>query len=204
MQTYYEVGYACALEKLGMPAVLQRIGATAKGVAQKVRGGGGSRATQKSIDAILTGPKQAPVPMAEQARRAGVRAPAADPNLNAGFSPDPRLQVPQNVPPLTRTPAAPAGGKSQAAPSGGKSSKVVESKTKPTQKPAEKPTKGPAAAEQGLLSKYKWPLLGAGAVGAAGLGGYAYLRNRDPMGSSQIPMGQGTPYGAPGGGFNGY
>jgi hypothetical protein len=67
---------------------------------------------------------------------------------------------------------------------------VVESRKTPDAKAAPAAATGggaaaPAAsgeaapASQGLLSKYKWPILGG--AGLAGLGGYAYLKNRDPM-----------------------
>jgi hypothetical protein len=69
------------------------------------------------------------------------------------------------------------------APKGKTKAPVVESSRTPEAKSAPAAATGGAAAaapaSQGLLSKYKWPLIGG--AGLAGLGGYAYLKNRDPM-----------------------
>lgn len=64
-------------------------------------------------------------------------------------------------------------GKTTKAPPVVESSKTPEAKAPPAAAAG-----GGEAASQGLLSKYKWPLLGG--AGLAGLGGYAYLKNRDP------------------------
>jgi hypothetical protein len=159
MQTYYELGYAHALEKLGMPAAAQRVVAAGKGVVQKLRGAGGSKATRQGMDAIFEGPKRT---MVEQGKNVGLKAPAADPQLNAVPAP---MTAPQGAPPLAKAP-------------------TVESKSQPGVKapPAEK-TKTKEV-PQGFLSKYKWPLLGG--AGLAGLGGYAYMKNRDPMGGYPV------------------
>jgi len=162
MQTYYDLGYAYALEKLGMPAAAQRVVAAGKGLVQKVRGAGGSKATRQGIESIFEGPKRT---MAEQGKNVGLKAPAADPQLSAVPQ---QMTVPQGVPPLAKAPA-------------------VESASQPAVKapPAGK-TEGATTKEvpQGFLSKYKWPLLGG--AGLAGLGGYAYMKNRDPMGGYPV------------------
>lgn len=147
MQTYYEAGYAYALEKLGMHEK------EAKGFFNKLisRFGGGAKADPSKV---VAGGKE-PF-FREGSRRAGKGAVK------------------------------------------GKGGTTVESATKPAEKPPVDPNK------PGFLSKYKWPLVGAGALGAAGLGGYAYLRSRDPMGSSQLPMGYGAPGSSMQGGFSGY
>jgi len=159
MQTYYNLGYAYALEKLGMPAATQRVIAAGKGLVQKVRGAGGSKATRQGIESILEGPKRN---MAEQGKHVGLKAPAADPQLSA--TPQ-QMTVPQGAPPLAKAPA-------------------VESASQPAVKAP--PTEKTKTKEvpQGFLSKYKWPLLGG--AGLAGLGGYAYLKNRDPMGGYPV------------------
>ena len=159
MQTYYDLGYVSALEKLGMPAVAQRVVAAGKGVVQKLRGAGGSKATRQGIESIFEGPKRT---MVEQGKNVGLKAPAADPQLSAVSQ---QMTAPQGAPPLAK--ASP-----------------VESASQPGVKapPAEKPkTK---EVPQGFLSKYKWPLLGG--AGLAGLGGYAYMKNRDPMGGYPV------------------
>ncbi len=159
MQTYYDLGYVRALEKLGMPATAQRIVAAGKGLVQKVRGAGGSKATRQGIESIFEGPKRT---MSEQGKNVGLKTPTADPHLNAVPQ---QTAVPQGAPPLAKAP-------------------TVESKTQPNVKapPAEK-TKTKEV-PQDFLSKYKWPLLGG--AGLAGLGGYAYMKSRDPMGGYPV------------------
>ena len=90
-------------------------------------------------------------------------------------------------------------GAAKAAPRG-KAPEVSAGKT-----PDVKPTK--SKDERTFLQKAKWPLIGIGGLGAAGLGGYAYLRSRDPMGGTgQLPSGySGVPgYGQSYGGGSSY
>ena len=159
MQSYYELGYQHALEKLGMvdkeAGPLQWAGAL--GQKAKVVGG--------AIKSVVSG-KGMPLrgPEAAAAQEASARS----------------SRVSKDI--AQRTSKA---QKAQAAP-------IAQSKSTPPVKEqaAASTTAAGAKPEQGFLSKHKWPLIGAGALGAAGLGGYAYLKNRDPMGGTgQLPSG---------------
>jgi len=82
---------------------------------------------------------------------------------------------------------SPVTGPMEAAPAtaGGKTkTPTVESKTQPAVKAPPTEKSKTKEVPQGFLSKYKWPLLGG--AGLAGLGGYAYMKNRDPMGGYPV------------------
>lgn len=141
---YYDIGYARALEKLGMPVAAQRVLAKGRGVVQKLIGRGGSKATQQSID--FEGPQQ--------------------------------MQVPQNAPPLTAS--------SKNTPKGTPVT-PVESASTPEAVAAK------AKGDPSFLREHWLPI--AGGIGAAGLGGYALMANRDSMGGTgQLPSGYGGGY----------
>lgn len=161
MQTYYELGYAHALDKLGMTSKTAGIG-------------------QKFLGLFGRGAKAAPEASALSRHTSGP--------MEWGSEPAAVLSKGKKAPPRFKdSPKAP----------------VVESNIKPEMKEqpvtptttqaetpkGETPKGETKAVEPGFLRRNWLPI--AGGLGLAGLGGYAYLRNRDPMGGvGQLPSGQ--------------
>jgi len=222
MQTYYDLGYLTALEKLGM-VEKDALAAAAKQVIPRAVGfvknlfGRGARlpAASQAEHAVRalegTGPKAfgqalpanlkaapalslegaAPLKKDLTARikpvtseTATLRGPSIAPAPAAAPGAATPPPVPagagkgKTAPPVVQSPTTPAaaGAPAGATPAAGAAPAAAGT-------PATTEAAGAAAAkkEPGILSKYKWPI--AGGVGLAGLGGYAYLKNRDPMGS---------------------
>ena len=141
MQTYYELGYANALEKLGMTD---------------------KTAIFKFLRRAATAAKEAP--------KAYHGGPTAWGNAPSTVLKGEGLAAGQGLPVKAKPPKSP----------------VVESGVKPDVKTPEiKEPKGP-----GFLRRHWLPI--AAGTGLAGAGGYAYLKNRDPMGQGgQLPSGYG-------------
>jgi hypothetical protein len=199
MYNYYELGYVHALEKLGMVEKDAGI-RSAFGAVKSVFGGKGMPLVNPEVQALKG-----------QAELAKLRAGITERSAQGPLSP---RQMTKNESKYNKihqrygienTPTgAPAAAPAAQAPIAGATAPVGNKSTAPvTQSPTTPPVKTDAAAagkgkdpakDPGFLSKYKWPI-GLGAAGLAGVGGYAYLKNRDPMGGTgQLPSGYGGGY----------